>query len=255
MRHEAALAHEPLTDDPHAFVGRAADLPPQDLLAEAILGAFAGRIALVSSFGVASVALLHMVARIDAGTPVLLIDTGKLFPETLAYRDRLVDRLGLSDVRALAPDPAALALSDPAGDLFSRDVATCCRVRKVDPLARGLAPFEAWITGRRRGQTARRAALAPAEIDAAGRVKLNPLAGWQAADVAAYMARHDLPEHPLARRGYPSIGCAPCTTPVAPGEDERAGRWRGLDREECGIHVEDGHLVRTTGAAAPLDRI
>lgn len=207
-----------------------------DVVAAMIEREFPGEIALVSSFGTGSAVLLDMVARVDPRTPVLFLDTGKLFGETRRYRDRLVERLGLRDVRTLHPDPAALAEADPKGLLWTQDPDRCCQVRKVEPLERGLAGFRAWFTGRRRGQSPTRAGLAPIEA-AEGRIKVNPLAAWSDADVDAYFAARDLPRHPLEADGFLSIGCMPCTDRVAPGEDPRAGRWRGRDKIECGIHL------------------
>lgn len=201
-----------------------------------LAGRFAGRIALLSSFGADSAALLHLVARTDPAMPVLLLDTGKLFPETLAYRDALVVQLGLSDVRSIAPDPAALAARDPFGGLRLFDPDACCALRKTEPLARALAPFDLWLNGRRRVQGGERGELRIAEATAEGKIKVNPLAAWSDAEVAAYATEHGLPAHPLVARGYASIGCAPCTSPVAPGEAARAGRWRGTGKTECGIH-------------------
>lgn len=209
-----------------------------DLL-EALLdgGRLAGQTALVSSFGAESVVLLHMVAKIDRRLPVIFLDTGKLFPATLAYRDHLVRRLGLLDVRSAQPDVEALGAADPIGDLHASDPDVCCHVRKTELLETALAGFSAWITGRKRFQGASRESLTVIEPDAAsGRIKLNPLAPWAPEELEAYRLRHDLPEHPLIARGYRSIGCAPCTKPVAAGEDSRAGRWAGLDKTECGIH-------------------
>jgi phosphoadenosine phosphosulfate reductase len=198
---------------------------------------FAGkRIALVSSFGTEAAVLLHLVAQADPGTPVVFLDTGKLFGETLRYRDTLVKRLGLTDVRTNEPDPAALAAEDRDEVLWMRDADACCRIRKVEPLARALEPFAAWINGRKRFQNNDRAAIPPVEWDGQ-RIKVNPLAEWTPRDIAAYFARHDLPRHPLEADGYRSIGCMPCTDRVAPGEDPRAGRWRGREKTECGIHV------------------
>lgn len=217
------------------LAARLAPLATPDALA-LLAREFRGRIALVSSFGADAAVLLHLVSRADPAMPVLFLDTGKLFPETLEYRDALVARLGLSDVRSLAPDPAALAARDPAGRLWSSDPDGCCGVRKVDPLEAGLAGFALSLNGRKRFQAATRAALPLAEPDAGGRLKATPLAAWGADDLEAYRAAHDLPTHPLVAYGYPSIGCMPCTGRVAPGEDARAGRWRGSAKTECGIH-------------------
>lgn len=215
-----------------------------ELLAPMITEVFPHRIALVSSFGAESAVLAHMVARIDPATPVLFIDTGRLFPETLAYRDLLVARLGLADVRTFSPAPADEAARDPDRGLHARDADACCAMRKVEPMERGLRGFQAWITGRKRFHGGDRAALAAFE-PAEWRLKINPLATWTPDDIAAYMVAHDLPRHPLQALGYASVGCLPCTTPVAAGEDARAGRWRGQDKTECGIHwTADGRPVR-----------
>lgn len=209
---------------------------PQQILAAAIRDLFPGRIALVSSFGAEAAVLLHMVAEIDRATPVLFLDTGKLFDETLAYRDQLTARLGLTDLRVLRPDPTALAARDDGGTLWFRDANACCYLRKVEPLGRGLKGFAASINGRKRFQAATRGSIPLVEADG-DRLKFNPLAEWSPAQIEDYFRAHDLPRHPLVAQGYPSIGCAPCTQPVAEGEDARAGRWRGQDKTECGIHV------------------
>ena len=210
---------------------------------ESVLGdGLAGDVTLVSSFGAESVALLHLVSTVDKSVPVLFLETGKHFPETLAYRDLLADRLGLNLVN-LTPDPADLAAKDDTGLRWSYDPDGCCEIRKVKPLARAMARFDASITGRKGFQSASRRGLPRFEIDKTdteGRLKINPLADWDATRVAAYIAEHDLPAHPLVAEGYPSIGCAPCTNKVKPGEDPRSGRWSGWDKTECGIHV-DGH--------------
>jgi phosphoadenosine phosphosulfate reductase len=221
---------------PGSLALRYAALPTAELVAR-VIDAFAGRIALVSSFGADAAVLLHLVAAADRHTPVILVDTQKLFPETLEYRDRLVARLGLTDVRAAAPSPERLAAEDPDGTLWRRDPDRCCALRKVAPLAAALRGFDAWISGRKRFQGAARARLKLFESDEAGRIKVNPLASWSAEETAAYFTTHDLPEHPLVAFGYASIGCLPCTEPVAPGEDARAGRWRGHAKTECGIHM------------------
>ena len=205
------------------------------MLRQAIQGEFRGRFAVVSSFGADSAMLLALVAEIDPGVPVLFLDTGMHFRETLAYRDELTARLGLTEVRAITPAPAELAARDPQGDLHRYVPDDCCAIRKAAPLERALAPFAAWATGRRRHQSATRAALRFVEtVD--GRQKYNPLADWSAERIAAELARRDLPRHPLVARGFPSIGCAPCTRAVRPGDDARAGRWAGHAKTECGIH-------------------
>jgi phosphoadenosine phosphosulfate reductase len=207
-----------------------------EILKPLVKDIFPGRIALVSSFGIEAALLLSMVAEIDRETPVLFIDSGKLFGETLRYRDKLVGLLGLRDVRIVVPDPARLMAEDPGGRLWHDDPDRCCRIRKVEPLQAALAGFAAWISGRKRYQSAARADLPMLEaVD--GRIKANPLAFWTRAEIDAEFARRGLPRHPLEADGYASIGCVPCTDRVRVGEDSRAGRWRGLDKSECGIHL------------------
>jgi phosphoadenosine phosphosulfate reductase len=207
------------------------------LLSEHMLG----DVAIVSSFGAESAVLLHLIGSIDPSVPVLFLETGKHFPETLAYRDLLVERIGLTDLRNITPDPAAIAANDSTGLRWSYDPDGCCEIRKVIPLKAALAPFDAQFTGRKKFQSQTRSALPRFEVED-GRLKVNPLADWDKAAVEAYMATHDLPAHPLVAQGYLSIGCAPCTSVVKPGEDPRSGRWRGWDKVECGIHtpVEGG---------------
>ena len=214
-----------------------------DHLRRAILADYPGRIALVSSFGADSVVLLHLVARIAPATPVLFNQTGMHFAETLAYQRELADDLGLANVRIVRPTSWDLS-ADSNADLHKTDPDACCHSRKVNPLQRALTPFRAWISGQKRHQSAMRSAIAHQELDATGRVKLNPLADWSARDLLRYRQANDLRPHPLVRQGYPSIGCAPCTTRVAVGEDPRAGRWRGRDKTECGIHFINGRAVR-----------
>ncbi len=212
----------------------------QEMLASVLGSGLAGEVAVVSSFGAESAVLLHLVAQIDPAIPVLFLETGKHFPETLAYRDLLTRRLGLTNVRNLVPDPADLAAKDESGLRWSYDPDGCCEIRKVKPLAEALAQFDATITGRKSFQSSTRATLPRFEIDNSdtqGRLKINPLIDWSPEVIAAYVASHDLPAHPLVADGYPSIGCSPCTSKVAAGEDPRAGRWRGWDKVECGIHV------------------
>ena len=202
----------------------------------AALAYFPGRIAAVSSFGAESAVFLHHLAAIDRHAPVIFIDSGRLFPETLTYRDELSRRLGLTDVRTVGPPADRIDRLDPHRALWMTDPDLCCQIRKTEPLIRALDGFDAWFTGRKHFQSALRAALSVFEADGA-RVKVNPLLRWKAADLAAYAERHALPAHPLAARGFPSIGCVPCTTTVRPDEGVRAGRWRGLDKDECGIHL------------------
>ncbi|MBY6119570.1 phosphoadenylyl-sulfate reductase [Mameliella alba] len=205
----------------------------------------AGQLALVSSFGAESVALLHLVAMVDRKTPVLFIDTRLLFAETLTYQQEVAERLRLENLRIIRTDRETLDKRDPYGALRMSDTDACCALRKTEPLNAALDGYDGWITGRKRYQSGTRAALEFFELeDGTGRIKLNPLAHWTPEDVRAYMEENRLPKHPLVAQGYPSIGCQPCTSKVAPGEDPRSGRWRGQDKEECGIHFVDGRAVR-----------
>ena len=207
---------------------------PRTIL-EAAVESFGDKLALVSSFGAESAVLLDIAAKVKPDIAVLFLDTGMLFGQTLDYRQQLAARLGLTNVRDLRPQYHDLATTDPQAKLWQTDTDACCHIRKVLPLDRALGEFDAWITGRKRFQAATRFDLPVVERDGA-HIKVNPLASWSAADVADYVRTHDLPAHPLVAEGYQSIGCAPCTSIVAPGEDPRAGRWRGFDKTECGIH-------------------
>ena len=214
------------------------------VLEHALQDAQVGKTAMVSSFGAESVVLLHLVSVIDRTTPVLFIDTQMLFPETLAYQQELTERLNLKDVRVIRAADSAVNFEDPDGTLHQRDTDACCALRKVEPLQNALAGFDNWITGRKRFQGGTRQALQFFEEEAeTGRIKVNPLAHWDQDDVRTYMIENRLPRHPLVARGYPSIGCAPCTSTVDDGEDQRAGRWRGKTKEECGIHFVNGRMV------------
>lgn len=208
---------------------------PRDVIAAAIRE-YGDRLALVSSFGAESVVLLHMVSELKPDMPVLFLDTGMLFGQTLDYRKQLAARLHLTDVRDLRPSYQDLATHDPEAKLWQTDTDACCEVRKVIPLDKALAGFGAWITGRKRFHGGARLSLPVVEASG-GQLKFNPLANWSKADLDAYMAEHDLPAHPLVAQGFPSIGCWPCTKPVEEGGDVRAGRWAGSQKTECGIHV------------------
>jgi phosphoadenosine phosphosulfate reductase len=214
------------------FAGR----DTRELMRLVVEDLFPGRIALVSSFGADSVVLLHMVAQIDKTTPVLFIDTRVLFAETLTYRDELVTHLGLSNVITIGPKPALLAVEDPENFLWASNPGRCCEIRKVLPLAEALEGYAAWISGRKRFQAHTRIGLALFESEG-GRIKFNPLAHWPAVKILDYLNAFDLPRHPLVAKNYSSIGCIPCTSPIRPGEDPRAGRWRGSSKVECGLHT------------------
>lgn len=233
--------HRPAAPVPDA--GRLAELQhlaagrdAHGILELALKEAFPARTAVVSSFGAESAVLLHLVAAVDAKAPILFLNTGKLFGETLRYRDRLQDELGLGEIRVIAPHPAERAARDPDGTLWSRSTDACCDLRKVIPLRRALGGFAAQITGRKRFQTGARATMSAVEVFE-GRFRFNPLADWSQRDLEAYAAQHSLPAHPLVEDGYPSIGCMPCTRRVVAGEGYRDGRWSGLDKDECGIHT------------------
>ena len=217
------------------FAGIAAPTMLRTLFAEGV----GGRTAVVSSFGTESAVLLHLVATADRTVPVIFVDTLKMFPETLAYRETLLRAFGSDHVAVGTPDAAALAARDGEGMRWSYDPDGCCEIRKVEPLARAKRGLDSWISGRKAFQSVTRQNIPRFEIED-GRLKLNPLGDWVKADLDAYFAAHDLPRHPLEADGYLSVGCAPCTSRVLPGEDPRAGRWRGFDKVECGIHQPAG---------------
>jgi phosphoadenosine phosphosulfate reductase len=203
---------------------------------EAAVAELGDRLALVSSFGAESAVLLHLASKVKPDIPVLFLDTGMLFGQTLDYRRQLAAKLGLTDVRDLRPAYHDLAVADPQAKLWQIDTDACCEVRKVIPLDKALAGFDGWITGRKRFQGASRLAM-PVVEQADHQIKFNPLANWTKADLEAYAAEYELPAHPLVVQGFPSIGCWPCTKPVEAGQDERSGRWAGSDKTECGIHT------------------
>lgn len=231
-----------LTDRARELTAAHAGKDAEEVL-RAATGLFPGRIGLVSSFGTEAAVLLHMVSRIDPYMPVIFLDTWKHFPETLAYRDRLIAELGLANTQTVTPRAEGLQADDPDGGLHARNPDLCCHVRKTLPMLKALRALDCWITGRKRGQAETRSDLELFEAQDRW-IKLNPLIDWSAGDVAAYFATHALPEHPLKAQGYPSVGCAPCTRAVADGEDARAGRWADSDKTECGIHFVDGKIVR-----------
>jgi phosphoadenosine phosphosulfate reductase len=238
----SALAQQTLPERP-------ADLPPAQELDRALRAASPAevietalktvgrdRLALVSSFGTESAALLKVMADVDPAIPVIFLDTGWLFEETLAYRDTLIATLGLRDVRSIKPLEETLSNEDPDRELWFSDPDACCRIRKVEPLARALKPFSAWINGRKRFQGGARAELSVVEQDGV-RLKFNPFANVSREEIEAIYRQADLPPHPLAASGYLSVGCMPCTSRTSPDEDTRDGRWRGRAKTECGIHT------------------
>jgi phosphoadenosine phosphosulfate reductase len=212
------------------------DATPAEIIAAALRTVGRDQLALVSSFGTESAALLKVMVDVDPSIPVIFLDTGWLFQETLAYRDTLIATLGLRDVRSIKPLEETLSREDPDSDLWFSDPDACCRIRKVEPLARALKPFAGWINGRKRFQGALRAAIPVVEADR-DRLKFNPFANVSRQDIAAIYASANLPPHPLVAAGFLSVGCMPCTSRTTEGEDARAGRWRGRPKSECGIHT------------------
>lgn len=232
-----------------ALNGMFDEMDAEGVLRQAVDDLLPGDIALVSSFGADSAVLLHLVSQVDRSLPVYFLETGKHFAETLDYVETLKQALGLANVVALHPDSEDIRRFDPDGTLWETDPDSCCHIRKTEPLDKIVAGFGGWVTGRKRFQTAERGVLPHFELTADDRIKVNPLAYFTNEDIAAYKARHELPEHPLYARGYKSIGCAPCTSAVAEGEDPRAGRWRGLNKKECGIHFDFNGKI-----AAPMSQ-
>ncbi|HTC97546.1 MAG TPA: phosphoadenylyl-sulfate reductase [Bradyrhizobium sp.] len=212
------------------------DASPHEVIAAALKVVGRDQLALVSSFGTESAALLKVMADVDPSIPVIFLDTGWLFEETLAYRDTLIEKLGLRDVRSIKPDEATLSREDGERELWFSDPDACCRIRKVEPLARALKPFAAWINGRKRFQGGLRADIPVVEADGT-RLKFNPFANVSREEIEAIFKLAELPPHPLVASGFLSVGCMPCTSRAAPDEDARAGRWRGRGKTECGIHT------------------
>lgn len=217
---------------------RTAELSAVEFLTTILRDEFKDEICVVSSFGAESAVLLHMVAQIDPTTPVIFLNTGKLFGETLRYRDRLQTLLGLTDVRSIGPHPIDLAEKDSNEDLWQKNNDLCCHIRKFLPQQRALKGYKALLTGRKRFQTTQRSSMQRIEIDdeAAARFRVNPIADFTLDDLQAYLETHKLPKHPLVKDGYLSIGCMPCTDKVIEGNDYRSGRWSEQEKEECGMH-------------------
>lgn len=210
-----------------ATVSRAFESKPASAVVAWAHDHFGDGLVLAASFQ--DCVLIDIVARTVPDVEVVFLDTQYHFAETLWYVEQVRKRY---DLRLRVVEPRR-----DLDDLWHHDPDECCRVRKVEPLERALEDRTAWMSGVRRDETAARAHTPIVSYDVGrGLVKVNPIATWTAADVAGYVRDHDLPVHPLAERGYPSIGCWPCTRPVADGEDARAGRWAGLDKTECGLH-------------------
>ena len=221
--------------DADALNERFAGVEAGAMLAELFAEGTLGKVAVVSSFGTESAVLLHLVAKADATVPIIFVDTQKMFKETLDYRLTLIERLGIENAPVVRPDPQVLADKDDTGLRWSWDPDGCCAIRKVEPMERAKQGLDAWISGRKAFQSVTRQNLPRFEVED-GRLKVNPLGDWTKDDLEAYFVAHDLPRHPLEAKGFLSVGCEPCTTAVKPGEDPRAGRWRGWDKVECGIH-------------------
>jgi phosphoadenosine phosphosulfate reductase len=239
----SAVAHRDLSERTAGDLPQAEELDralrdasPAEVIAAALQTVGREHLAVVSSFGTESAALLKVMADVDPAIPVVFLDTGWLFEETLAYRDTLIATLGLRDVRSIKPLEQALSRQDPDRELWFSDPDACCRIRKVEPLVRALAPFSAWINGRKRFQGGLRADIPVVEQDGV-RLKFNPFANVSREDIEAIYTLAKLPPHPLAASGYLSVGCMPCTSRTSPDEDARAGRWRGRAKTECGIHT------------------
>lgn len=232
------------TIDIAALNARFESMATTDVIAEVSQTLFKDRIAVVSSFGSESAVLLNLVATANPAIPVIFLDTQKLFAETLRYRTRLQHHFGLEDVRVIGPSKREMQQEDPQGTLSMSNPDACCELRKTRPLARALRGFDCWINGRKRHQTAMRDGIEILEADG-DRFKLNPLAAWTPAQISDHISQHRLPEHPLTKENYLSIGCMPCTTRATNPDDARSGRWAGQTKTECGIHFSsDGKPQR-----------
>lgn len=228
---------EPVTDRLARLNGELREASAQTLLRVAMLREWPGELTYVSSFGAESAVMLALIADVKPDLPIVFLETGMHFPQTLDYRDRLIEKLGLTGVRNIAPDEAERLAEDPKGGLHKADPDACCALRKVRPLEPALQGFGAWITGRKRFHGGERLSL-PVFEHASGRFKVNPLASWTQGDVDMFFHLRGLPKHPLVAHGYPSIGCWPCTKPAQDPLDIRSGRWAGLEKTECGLHVQ-----------------
>lgn len=211
---------------------------PQEIIAWAVKE-FAPKFAMTSSFGPESGTLLHMASEVDRSIPILFLDTGYHFKETLEYRDRLLKLFGLTNLIELRADPAKKAAFVAAHDgvPFERDPDSCCHLNKVEPIQAVIKNYDAWMSGIRRHQTDFRKSIHIIEEYEGDLYKISPLANFTSRDAWWYMKEQGIPQHPLAEKGYLSIGCWPCTRPVQAGDDERSGRWAGKTKKECGIHT------------------
>lgn len=219
------------------------DASAQTILRVSMIREWPDEMTYVSSFGAESAVMLSLISEVDPAMPIVFLETRMHFPQTLDYRDELIEKLGLKDVRNIGPDKDDLAAEDPKNMLWRANPDACCEIRKVRPLEPALEGFNAWITGRKRFHGGARMSL-PVFEHAAGRFKINPLASWTPEDVSTFFEHRDLPKHPLVAQGYPSIGCWPCTQPAQDANDVRSGRWAGQEKTECGLHIEKPERLR-----------
>ena len=229
-------ARPPSADEVAALAAELAEQSAETILARA-LERFAPRLAISTAFGASGLVVIHLAQRLKKDIPVFTLDTGYLFPETLALKDQLVREWGLNLIEYHPEQTVAEQDAAHGPELFRRDPDRCCALRKVEPLERALVGMDAWITGIRRAQSVTRRDAKVLELDPRGVVKVQPLAGWTDEDVKGYLFAHDVPYNPLHDRGFPSIGCTPCTRAIRPGEDSRAGRWADAEKTECGLHL------------------
>lgn len=230
--------------DANRYLEAYAGLEARGLIA-AVAKDFGKRAALLSSFGAELAVLLHMVSEVAPDLKIVFLDTEKLFPETLEYRDQLVEEFGLTNVKIWKPSLSELSQQDSNGDLHNSNKDLCCHIRKTLPMNRAFYGVEAVISGRKRFHGALRSKLDYVSVQD-GKLKVEPLAGFTALDLQAYAIHHQLPSHPLKLQGYFSVGCMPCTTQGGDKNNPRAGRWVGLEKTECGIHFSaNGEIIKT----------
>jgi len=220
--------------------------PPEEIVRWALSEPSLKRVAIASAFQVEGTCLIHMAVQARPNVPILFLETGFHFAETLAFKERLTEQLGLNVVDLTGDYTVERQTQEFGARLYERDPKRCCELNKVLPFARGLRDYDAWMTSMRRDSAwtrKRTSIVSQTELEPdRSLVKINPMANWKRRDAWAYLKEYDLPHSPLYDLGYASIGCAPCTRMVFPGEDERAGRWSGLLKTECGIHVREASL-------------
>jgi phosphoadenosine phosphosulfate reductase len=228
------------------------DSAPQDILRWAFEESGMERVAIASAFQREGTAIIHMATRIRPDVPILFLETGFHFAETLAFKQQLIERYGLNVVELTGEHTVDSQEATFGFRLYERDPDLCCRLNKVEPFQRALEGFDAWVTGMRRDSawTRAKSPLVTCYEISPGQpiVRVNPIAGWAQRDVWAYLKEHDIPHNPLYDLGFASIGCAPCTRMVFSGEDERAGRWSGTGKIECGIQAPETELQSAAAA-------